>query len=132
MNTHRSPFSPVRPTVNVRIAVPGALALCLASGAALAADPSDDDIAAAIGDRTYQGSMTADAFAEYYAGDGTVRGDGYAGEWRVEHGALCLRYGDAAEEDCWKVEINGPAMTLLKDGEVDGSGMLIDGNPRGF
>ena len=132
MNTCRSLFSSVRPVASVRLAVPSALALGLASGAAFAADPSDDDIAAAIGDRTYQGSMTADAFAEYYAADGTVRGDGYTGEWRIEDGALCLRYGGAEEEACWEVEINGPAMTLLKDGEVDGSGMLIDGNPQGL
>lgn len=92
---------------------------------------SADEIAAAISDRTYQGSMTVDAFAEYYAEDGTVRGDGYTGQWRSEDDALCLAY-EGGDEQCWGVLINGPAMTLLIDGEVDGSGMLVDGNPLGF
>jgi len=89
---------------------------------------SAEDISAAISDKTYQGSMTVDRFAEYYAADGSIRGDGYTGEWRAEDDTLCFRYGEAAET-CWGVIINGPAMTLLKDGEVDGSGMLVDGNP---
>jgi len=88
-------------------------------------------VAAAVADRTYQGSMTADAFAEYYAADGTIRGDGYTGTWRAQPDTLCFAYG-GADEQCWGVLINGPAMTLLKDGKVDGSGMLVDGNPLGL
>ena len=86
------------------------------------------EITAAVSNKTYQGSMTADAFAEYYAEDGTIQGDGYTGRWRSIDDMLCFRYGEDPE-DCWGVIINGPAMTLLKDGEPDGSGMLIDGNP---
>jgi len=51
--------------------------------------------------------------------------------WRAEPGTPCFAY-EGAEEQCWGVLINGPAMTLLKDGEVDGSGMLVDGNPLGL
>ena len=112
----------------------GALMVCALLGASapgIAQDLSAEDITAAISDRTYQGSMAVDAFAEYYADDGSVRGDGYTGQWRAMDDTLCFQYGDA-EETCWGVVINGPAMTLLKDGEVDGSGMLIDGNPLGY
>ena len=114
-----------------RLAAPVAVLATLASMSAAAQELTAEDIAAVVGDRTYQGSMTEDAFAEYYASDGTIRGDGYTGTWRAEAGSLCFAYGDA-EERCWDVLINGPAMTLVKDGEVDGSGMLVDGNPLGL
>ena len=35
-------------------------------------------------------------------------------------------------ETCWDVRIEGPSMTMFKDGEVDGNGMLVDGNPNKF
>ena len=104
----------------------GALLLIPALGTAQ--ELTADEIAVAVGDKTYQGSMTADAFAEYYAEDGTIRGNGYTGRWRSTDDMLCFSYGDDSET-CWGVIINGPAMTLLKDGKPDGSGMLIDGNP---
>ena len=112
-----------------RLLAAASLLMMPALGAAQAL--TADQIAEAIGDKTYQGSMTADAFAEYYAADGTIRGDGYTGRWRAEDGSLCYRYGEAPET-CWGVRIDGPAMTLLKDGRPDGSGMLIDGNPLDF
>ena len=101
------------------------------SGARAADGLSAEEIAAAVSDRTYQGSMTEDAFAEYYAADGSIRGKDYEGAWRTEDGTMCFTYGDG-EETCWGVLLNGPAMTLLKDGVVDGSGMLVEGNPHGF
>jgi len=88
-------------------------------------------IAAAVSDRTYQGSMTDNAFAEYYAADGSIRGKDYAGKWRTEDDTMCFQYGDS-EEKCWRVIINGAALTLVKDGQVDGSGMLVEGNPHQF
>lgn len=89
------------------------------------------EIAEAVSDRTYQGSMTEAQFAEYYAADGTIRGDGYSGKWRTEDNTMCFQYGDKPE-NCWNVIINGPALTLVKDGAVDGSGMLVEGNPHNF
>lgn len=118
-------------SLSARVALLPVLALLAAAPALAQSGPSADEIAEAIRDKTYQGSMTADAFAEYYAADGTVRGKGYTGKWRAGDGELCLAYGDAAEE-CWDVTINGPAMTLMQGGEVDGSGMLVDGNPLDF
>ena len=106
-------------------------ALLLVPALCAAQELTADEIAEAVGDKTYQGSMTADAFAEYYAEDGTIRGDGYTGQWRAMDDMLCFAYGEDPET-CWGVIINEPAMTLLKDGEPDGSGMLIDGNPLEF
>jgi len=106
--------------------------LALGCAASISAENlSASDISKAVSDRTYQGSMTANAFAEYYASDGTIKGDGYNGKWRTEDNTMCFQYGDDAEK-CWNVIINGPAMTLIKDGKVDGSGMLVDGNPHNY
>ncbi len=106
-------------------------AVLLASTNAFSGSLSGADIAKAVSDRTYQGSMTDNAFAEYYSPDGMIRGKGYTGKWRTEDDTMCFQYGDG-EEKCWNVIVNGPALTLVKDGVVDGSGMLVDGNPHSF
>lgn len=95
--------------------------------------PTADEVSAAVSDHTYQGSMNvADSgFAEYYADDGTIRGDGYAGKWRTEDGSMCFQYGDKPES-CFDVRFNGPSMEMYKDGALDGNGMLIRGNPSNF
>jgi len=107
------------------------LAVLIVSNVVKADTLSAQDISKAVSDRTYQGSMTDNAFAEYYAPDGTIKGKGYSGKWRTEDDTMCFQYGDN-EEKCWNVLINGPALTLVKEGMVDGSGMLVDGNPHGF
>ncbi len=104
------------------------------SPVALAGDGvSAEEITAAVSDSTYQGSMTKSdsAFAEYYQPDGTIAGKGYSGKWRVEDNTMCFQYGDNPE-NCWEIELNGSAMTLVKEGKADGSGMLIEGNPHDF
>ncbi len=94
-------------------------------------EPTAAEIVDAVSDRTYQGSMTKNAFVEYYGPDGSIKGKNYAGKWRVENNSMCFQYGDKAE-NCWEVEIRDTAMTMIKDGKVDGNGMLIKGNPHNF
>lgn len=111
---------------------PALAAALLAGTAAHAQDTaSGADIRAAVSGKTFQGSMTSDRFAEYYAEDGSIRADGYSGTWQAKDGKMCFTYG-TDPESCWEVGINGPAVTLYKDGAVDGVGMLVDGNPYGF
>ena len=95
--------------------------------------PTAEEINAAVSDHTYQGSMSvaASGFAEYYAPDGSIHADGYAGKWRVEDGAMCFQYGEDPER-CFEVRLNGPSMEMYKDGAIDGNGMLIKGNPNDF
>ena len=101
-------------------------------GAAYATDmATGEEMTAAMAGKTFQGSMISDRFAEYYAPDGTIRGEGYDGSWRIDDDRMCFAYG-GGEEACWHLHINGPAVTLYKDGEVDGAGMLVEGNPYGF
>ena len=108
------------------------LAMSASPFAAKAAEMSTKaEITAAVSDKTYQGSMLKDAFAEYYAPDGTIKGKDYSGKWRVTDGTMCFQYGDKPET-CWDVRIEGPSMTMYRDGKVDGNGMLVDGNPNKF
>jgi hypothetical protein len=109
-------------------------ALLVAAVPAVAGDaPTSEEISAAVSDHSYQGSMSAggSGFAEYYAPDGTIRADGYSGQWRTEDGAMCFQYGDDPER-CFEVTLDGPSMVMHKDGEIDGNGMLILGNPNDF
>lgn len=92
---------------------------------------SKAEIEAAVGDKTYQGSMLDNGFSEYYDAKGNIRGKDYTGKWRAADGTMCFQYGDNAE-NCWQVKIDGPAMTMYKDGKIDGNGILVDGNPHNF
>ena len=90
-----------------------------------------DQISAAISGNTVQGSMIASgAYTEFYAEDGTIKGDGYTGTWTVEGDAMCFDYGEGAS--CWGVRINGDQVAWIKDGAEDGTGTLLDGNPNNF
>ena len=109
-----------------------AIAAGLVSTTTLAADrPSKAEIEAAVSDKTYQGSMLDSGFAEYYGPAGDIRGKDYTGKWRAMDGTMCFQYGTNAEK-CWEVRLEGPAMTMYKDGKVDGNGILVDGNPQNF
>ena len=115
------------------VALPAAALMSFAiTAAALAMDkPSKGDIETAVSDKTYQGSMLDNGFAEYYDAEGNIRGKDYTGKWRAEDGVMCFQYGDSAET-CWQVQIDGPAMTMYKEGAIDGNGILVPGNPQKF
>lgn len=99
-----------------------AMAQTLASGA---------DITAAVSDNTVQGSMSASgAYTEFYAADGTIKGDGYTGTWTVEGDTMCFSYGEAP--DCWNVRIEGETVTWVQGGVDGGTGTIVAGNPNNF
>lgn len=90
-----------------------------------------DAIKSAISGKTVQGSMIASgAYTEFYAEDGTIKGDGYTGTWSVKDDTMCFDYGEGA--NCWGVRLSGDQVTWIKDGAEDGTGTLIDGNPNNF
>lgn len=89
------------------------------------------DITAVISGNTVQGSMTASgAYSEFYAADGSIKGDGYVGTWTVEGNAMCFEYGDG--KDCWSVRIEGEVVTWVEDGVDGGTGIVTAGNPNNF
>ena len=103
--------------------------IAAAAGDALA---TGDAIKQAIAGNTVQGSMSdASRYTEYYAADGTIKGDGYTGTWRVIKDEMCFKYGDDPE-NCWAVEVTGQEVAWVKDGKVDGTGTIMSGNPNNF
>ena len=104
-----------------------AVALTLPQISLAGANLTAEQIANAVSDHTYQGSMTKDAFVEFYSADGSIRGKNYSGKWRTKDNAMCFQYG-SKPETCWDVIIQDASMTMLKNGIVDGNGMLIKGN----
>jgi hypothetical protein len=116
--------------MSTRILLACAFVLAIA-GAAFAA-ATGDQIRAAISDSTVQGNMDAGGpYAEYYAPDGTIKGNDYTGKWSVEGDAMCFVYQDTPK-DCWNVEIHGNQLRWIKNGASQGTGTIIRGNPGGL
>lgn len=106
------------------------LLLLLAATPALAA--TGDEIRAALSGNTVHGNMdSSGAYAEFYAADGTIRGQGYTGRWSVEGDAMCFEY-QGTPKDCWNVELSGDQLRWLKGGASLGSGTILPGNANGF
>jgi hypothetical protein len=106
-----------------------AITAALISSPGWAADsPSASEIKSAVSGHTYQGSMSGpnSGFAEFYAEGGTIQGIDYTGTWTTKDGAMCFAYGE--KPTCYQVTLEDPSMVLRKDGEIMGSGMLIEGN----
>jgi opacity protein-like surface antigen len=112
--------------------------LALATSPAFARDGSDHmgggDLGAAVSGKTVQGSMRGSGnYTEYYAPDGTLKGNNYSGKWRIDNNDhLCVTYDPDPSESCWHGRIEGNNVTWLKDGNEDGTGVLSDGDNGGY
>ncbi|MGF1447389.1 MAG: hypothetical protein ACFBRM_14490 [Pikeienuella sp.] len=108
--------------------------LALAATAALAETPAPitgDEIRALVSDNTVEGSMfSSGRYTEFYAADGTIRGEGYTGAWTVEADAMCFDYGEGP--DCWQVGGSAEELFWIQNGEVGGTGAVVAGNPNDF
>jgi hypothetical protein len=113
------------------VAVAGVLAVT--TGAVSAADKlSGEQIRAIIAGNTVQGTMEGTGtYAEFYQRDGTVKGPGYTGLWAIEGDSICLQYGSDPKA-CWEAAKDGESIQWLRDGAVDGVGMVAPGNPNNF
>ena len=111
-----------------------AISACLSIAAQVAhAAPADATaIREAVIGNTVQGEMTLGGkYSEFYAKDGTIHAKDYAGTWRIRGDRMCFKYGEEAAT-CYQVELNGPAITWVKDGKADGNGTIVPGNPNQF
>ncbi len=100
----------------------GAIAETLATG---------DQITAAISGNTVQGSMVeSGAYTEFFQADGAIKAVDYTGKWSIKDNQMCFDYGDG--EDCLSVRIEGDAVTWVSDGEDDGTGTIVPGNPNNY
>jgi hypothetical protein len=99
-----------------------ACALALTSAGLALAAASGEQIRPAIAGNTVQGNMDASGpYAEFYAPDGTIKGQDYTGRWSVEGDAMCFVYPDTPKE-CWNVQINGDQVRWIKNGARQGTG----------
>lgn len=115
-----------------RIAAAALLAAALALPAAAEERLTGEQIRATVSGNTVEGSMTdTGRYAEFYAADGTIRGEGYTGAWSVEGNTMCFKYGEDPA-DCWGVGKAGDEVLWIKDGAVLGTGMVRAGNPNEF
>ncbi len=93
---------------------------------------SSAQITAQISGNTVQGSMAdGSRYTEFYSADGTIRGNGYTGNWRVNNNQMCFKYGEDPE-NCWSVEIEGDKVWWISGGKKDGTGTLVTGNPNEY
>lgn len=97
-----------------------------------AQDLSGAEIAGTIAGKTVQGGMVeTGAYTEFYDADGTIRGAGYTGRWSVQGDTMCFEY-DGAAAGCFGIRMEGEVLNWIVDGEVTGTGTIVEGNPNGF
>jgi hypothetical protein len=86
----------------------------------------------AITGNTVQGSMDgAGRYTEFYAKDGTVRSKDYQAKWSIEGDQMCWVY-EGQPKDCWRATIKGNNVKWVKDGKVQGSGTIVQGNSNRY
>lgn len=105
--------------------------LALLAAPAFAAPLDGGAIRALLSGATVTGSMRdTGRFAEFYAPDGAIRGQGYSGRWSIRDDRMCFDYGEGPT--CWAVEADGATVRFLGSGGVVGEGRVAPGNPNGF
>jgi hypothetical protein len=76
---------------------------------------------------------TSGDYTEYYAPDGTLKGNNYTGKWRIDdNDRLCVTYDAMESESCWHGHVEGNSVTWLRDGREDGRGAISGGDIGGF
>ncbi len=104
--------------------------------ALFAAEPLDGvGIASRVIGNSIDGLFGETIFFEYYALDGTIHGIGddgpYAGAWSIEDDRMCVRFYEIT--DCYTLLLDGEHVDWVNDlGEVEGTGLLLPGDPRGL
>ena len=94
---------------------------------------SAERIRARIIGNTVGGTMSPDSsYTEYYAEDGTIHGPGYEAEWRIDGDRMCFDYDEAEQADCYDVRIDGDSVSWRRNGETEGRGTIVEGNPNNF
>jgi hypothetical protein len=96
------------------------------------ATASGEEIAAALAGNTVKGSMKeSGAYQEFYSPDGEIKGEDFSGKWRIDGDSMCITY-DGDPETCWQLKLDGGDVTWLTDGEEEGTGVIVEGNPNEF
>ena len=90
------------------------------------------EIKAMVAGNTVTGAMVESGnYAEFYQADGIIKGDGYTGLWTVSDDSMCFQYGSDPQK-CLQVGKVGDQIQWFKGRRVDGTGMLVLGNPNNY
>jgi hypothetical protein len=90
------------------------------------------EIKTMVAGNTVTGAMVESGnYAEFYQADGIIKGNGYTGLWTVSADSMCFRYGNDPEK-CLQVGKIGDQIQWFKGHRVDGTGMLVLGNPNNY
>ena len=119
------------------LAVAGIVAGIALAAATVTAAPrvlTGAEIRSEVVGNTIAGEMGA-AFTEFYSPEGAIRGsspDGaYQGKWTIQGDLLCLEYDEPL--GCRKIALDGDQVTFITEqGQVDGTGTLLKGNPNHY
>jgi len=116
----------------IKLAVSTCTLLIVAGGVAAQDLASGEDIQNLLSGNTLVTTNGENVFYEFYAPDGTIRGEGYTAKWEVQGNMGCMDYGNGF--DCWTALIDGNANIWYKDGKetATGAGMVVTGNSKEF
>jgi hypothetical protein len=109
------------------------ISVLLLTSPAMAQDlATADQIRAALAGNTVMGSMAASgAYTEFYAADGTIRAADYSATLAIADDAMCFTYGESTAI-CWNVRLQGEGVTWVFNGNVEGTGTILQGNPNNW
>ncbi|WP_120497226.1 hypothetical protein [Kiloniella sp. EL199] len=106
------------------------LIVAISSSIAKADMASGDEIRNLISGNTLQGAGVSGIYSEYYDPNGTLRGDGYSGKWKIEGDKGCMDYGSGFQ--CWSGLINNNASIWYLNGKPTAVGFMSSGNPNRY
>jgi hypothetical protein len=82
------------------------------------------------------GKEDGETLVEYYAPDGTTKSmtgnEISTGQWALVGEAVCFRYTDPPETECYKVEVTGNFVTYTDEKGTGTRYEILKGNPKGL
>ena len=82
------------------------------------------------------GKENGETLVEYYAADGTAKSmtgnEISTGTWALVGEAVCFKYTDSDETECYKVEVTGNFVTYTDRNGTGNRYEILKGNPKGL
>ncbi|MER0237217.1 hypothetical protein [Fulvimarina sp. MAC8] len=113
----------------MRLSILATTASILAFSVPAFAQSSAEDIREALVGNTFQGSMGSSEYSSYFGEDGTYADATTTGTYEITEDGVCYPETDYG---CYQAEIEGDQLEWFKDGESEGTGTIVEGNPMEF